>query len=299
MRTEYEKQAQLAIRALTHISKEKSFALKGGTAINFFLRDLPRLSVDIDLAYVKFEPRSEAIANINSLLDKILRSLKADGIKSEITVKAESMRKINCYTDDTQIKIDTNYISRGYAFEPIMKPINPKITGDFEFVEMQLVSVAEIYGGKICAALDRQHPRDLFDIKVLFDNEGLTEEIKNGFIVCLLGDNGAPYELLNPHIKNQREVLRIGFDGMTDIKFTYADHEKALQKLIKTLHKSLTAADKEFLLSFFSLQPKWDLVGIPNLQKLPAVQWKIKNLEKMPKERFEEHLRKTKEAFAL
>ena len=144
-----------------------------------------------------------------------------------------------------------------------------------------------------------QHPRDLFDIKILFDNEGLTEEIKNGFIVCLLGDSGAPYELLNPHIKDQREVLRTNFDEITDIEFTYADHEKALQKLIKVLHKSFTKADKEFLLSFFSLHPKWDLVGIPNIQKLPAVQWKIKNLEKMSKEKLEENLRKTKEALAL
>jgi hypothetical protein len=114
----------------------------------------------------------------------------------------------------------------------------------------------------------------------------------------LLSDNGAPYELLNPNIQDKQELLISEFSGMTDIEFTYVDHEKALQKLIKALHKSFTKADKEFIISFFSLQPKWDLVDIPNLQKLPAVQWKIKNLEKISKEKFEENLRKTKEALA-
>lgn len=101
---------------------------------------------------------------------------------------------------------------------------------------------------------------------------------------------------MNPNIHNQQDLLTSEFSGMTNIAFTYQDHEKALQKLIKTLHKSFTKADKDYILGFFSLQPKWDLVDIPNIQKLPAVQWKIKNLEKMSKERFEENLRRTKEA---
>jgi predicted nucleotidyltransferase component of viral defense system len=179
MKIEYKKQALLAIRVLTYISKEKSFALKGGTAINFFINDLPRLSVDIDLAYIKFEPRNEAIKNINSALYKILHNLKVNGINFEITVKSENMHKINCFTSDAQIKIDMNYIARGHAFDPIVKPISSKIDDDFDFIEMQLLSLPELYGGKICTALSRQHPRDLFDIKILFDNEGLTQDIKN------------------------------------------------------------------------------------------------------------------------
>jgi hypothetical protein len=192
-----------------------------------------------------------------------------------------------------------NYTARGFAYNPITRQLNPKLQDEFGELEMQILSIAELYGGKICAALNRQHPRDLFDIKILFENEGLTQEIKNGFIVCMLEDNGAPYELLNPNIKNQREVLKNSFDGMTDDKFTYKDHEVTLQKLLKTLHKSFTKADKDFILSFFSLNPQWDLVDIPNLQRLPAVQWKIKNLEKMDKKKLDEQAAKIKEAFAV
>jgi len=52
--------AQLMLRSLPHVAAEDCFALKGGTAINLFWRDLPRLSVDIDLTYVPVEPRAPA-----------------------------------------------------------------------------------------------------------------------------------------------------------------------------------------------------------------------------------------------
>jgi len=148
MRTEYEKQAKLALTVLQSVSKEKCFALKGGTAINFFIRNLPRLSVDIDLTYVKFAGRAESIKEINAALNETISRLKQVGVKSEITLKAGDLMKIRCFNNETEIKIDMNYISRGFAFEPIVKTINPEIANNYEFVEMQIVSIAELYGGE-------------------------------------------------------------------------------------------------------------------------------------------------------
>ncbi len=51
---------------------------------------------------------------------------------------------------------------------------------------------------EICAALDRQHPRDLFDVKLLLDNEGITDKIRTAFIVYLISHNRPMNELLNP-----------------------------------------------------------------------------------------------------
>jgi len=56
----YRSQVELLLRVLPYVAKEKVFALKGGTAINLFVRDLPRLSVDIDLTYLPFEDRATA-----------------------------------------------------------------------------------------------------------------------------------------------------------------------------------------------------------------------------------------------
>ncbi|MCL1972206.1 MAG: nucleotidyl transferase AbiEii/AbiGii toxin family protein [Endomicrobia bacterium] len=294
----YRRQAQLLISVLPYIAEEKIFALKGGTAINFFVRDFPRVSVDIDLTYTGLEGREKAFVNINNALSRIVKKLKSDKFGVNIDKGKSDMWKIQCFKQNAEIVIEVNYIARGFVY-PIRELQICQKAGDlYGFAEMQVISAAELYGGKICAALDRQHPRDLFDIKTLFENEGITDEIKNGFIVFMLSDNGAPYELLNPNIHDRKELLYSEFSGMTDMEFTYQDHEKALRKLIKTLHKSFTKADKEFIISFFSLKPKWDLIDIPNLQKLPAVQWKIKNLEKISSEKFEENLKKIKKALS-
>jgi predicted nucleotidyltransferase component of viral defense system len=293
----YKRQAALAIDTMFYVAKEECFALKGGTAINFFIRqDLPRLSVDIDLDYLGFEPKAEATIKINEALSAIVKAIRADGKKADIKKGKDGIWKIARYERGAEIKVEINYITRGFVYKPELMSISKKAEDEFGFAKMQVMALPELYGGKIHAALKRQHPRDLFDIKILFENEGITEEIKKCFIVAMFSSKGAPYELLNPNIHNRQDLLTSEFSGMTDMEFTYADHEKALQKLIKMLHKSFTKADKDYILGFFSLQPKWHLVDIPNIQKLPALQWKVKNLEKMNKERFEENIKRTEEA---
>ena len=66
--TIYYNQAELLLRILPLIYRQREFALKGGTAINFFFRNLPRLSVDIDLVYLPIEDRATTLQNISNLL---------------------------------------------------------------------------------------------------------------------------------------------------------------------------------------------------------------------------------------
>ena len=77
--TVFFKQAELLLRILPLIYKEQEFALKGGTAINFFVQDLPRLSVDIDLTYLPVNDRDFALNEIRSIL-----LLISEGIKKRI-----------------------------------------------------------------------------------------------------------------------------------------------------------------------------------------------------------------------
>ena len=275
MRISYEEQVKLLVQVLPYIAKEETFALKGGTAINLFVRNLPRLSVDIDLTYLGFEGRKEAIKNINDSLTRILIRLEKAGIKATILKNKENISKIICSTPSANIKIEPNYTLRGYAYPPEKMRINTKVENKYGFANINVISKAELYGGKICAALDRQHPRDLFDIRYLLANEGITPEIKNGFIVALLSHGRTPYELLQPNIQNQEDTF------MSDEPFTYQDHLTTFDTLLKSIHNSLTTTDREFLLSFFNATPDWDIIQIPNLNKLPAVKWKLQNLEKL------------------
>ena len=80
MKREYENQVRLLVNCLPIISEYDCFALKGGTAINLFYRNLPRLSVDIDLSYVKFSDRKDAFEEINDSLENISNKLKKTGI---------------------------------------------------------------------------------------------------------------------------------------------------------------------------------------------------------------------------
>lgn len=72
----YKTQVDLLLQTIPFIAKEEIFALKGGTAINLFVRDMPRLSVDIDLTYIPFDDRETALKNISDGLERIKSDLE-------------------------------------------------------------------------------------------------------------------------------------------------------------------------------------------------------------------------------
>jgi hypothetical protein len=146
------------------------------------------------------------------------------------------------------------------------------------FCEMSIVSTGQLWGGKINAALDRQHPRDLFDIKNLFDGIGYTDEIKTGFLFFLLCANRPIHELLNPKYIDQRTVFESQFSGLTDRYFSYDEFEETRKQLVSKVNESLTTNDKEFLLAFVKGEPIWENV---DYSMFPAIRWKMFNIQKL------------------
>lgn len=93
-------------------------------------------------------------------------------------------------SDNASVKIEPNLVFRGAVYPPEKMILAQSVQDEFEkAVQVQSLSVAEVYAGKICAALDRQHPRGLFNIKLLFENEGLSDKIRKAFIVYLISHN--------------------------------------------------------------------------------------------------------------
>ena len=276
MDEKYINQVSLLINVLQFISKEKCFALKGGSAINLFYYNLPRLSVDIDLTYIGFEPRLEACKNINSALDRIAKDLNFHGY-SAIIQGNDIEKKILRSNSLASIKIEPNYIIRGFINKPDVMSVCKMVEDKFGYAEIQVVSMSELFGGKICAALDRQHPRDLFDIKEYFKENSFNPELMQGFITMLLSHDKPIHEILNPNIKNQKEIFEKQFVGMTDKPFTYKEHVNTLNNLIKIVKTNLLPY-KNLLLDFVSLKADLKDFKINNLDKLPAIQWKLKNL---------------------
>ena len=281
MNEAYKKQVGLLLDVLPEVAKEECFAMHGGTAINLFVRDMPRLSVDIDLTYVEIAERQETLEGINAALIRIKERIEA--LRPSIRVQhKDRVCKLQLDEHGVLIKIEVNMVGRGLLGEPNKAPLCEAAQEQFDvFCAMPLVPLAQLYGGKLCAALDRQHPRDLFDVKLLFESEGFTDEIKQGFILGLVSSNRPTHEMLDPHLLDQRTAFENQFEGMTTIEFSYDDYETTRLQLIETVNASLSEEDKAFLLSLNRLTPDW---SIYDYQNFPSVKWKLLNLEKFKKD---------------
>ena len=292
MNEAYKKQVRLLLDVLPEVAKETCFAMHGGTAINLFIRNMPRLSVDIDLTYVEIAERDETLEGINAGLIRIKERIEALRLSIRVQHK-DKVCKLQLDEHGVLIKIEVNMVGRGLLGEPNKALLCEAAQAQFNaFCAMPLVPLSHLYGGKLCAALDRQHPRDLFDVKLLFENEGFTSEIKRGFILGLVSSNRPTHEMLDPHVFDQRTAFKNQFEGMTMVEFSYDDYETTQLQLIETIKANLSEEDKAFLLSLNRLTPDWTIY---NYQNFPSVKWKLLNLEKFKTDNPEAYQRQLSE----
>lgn len=283
----YRKQVALLVRLLPLIAEEECFALKGGTAINLFIRDMPRLSVDIDLTYVPVVPRAESLAAIDAAMKRIIERLsKALPDAKVITSVAEgAIVRLLVRHGGVQTKVEVTPVLRGCVYEPVPRAVSDPVEAQFGFAEMPVVSFADLYGGKIVAALDRQHPRDLFDVKDLLANEGIDEALRKAFIVYLLSHDRPMSEVLAPTRKDISDEFLRGFQGMTEEPVTKEELIAAREAIISEIVDNMPDEHREFLMSFERGEPDWDLLGVPGVADLPAVRWRQQNLDKLSEEK--------------
>ena len=297
----YFKQAQLMLRVMPHVASEECFALKGGTAINLYVRDMPRLSVDIDLTYLPLEPRDTALANIGEVLQRIAaaigRTVPGATVQESRTKGARHVSKLFIQTTEAAIKIEPNLVLRGTVFSPEERELSEKAEALFEAsATASTLAVVDLYGGKLCAALDRQHPRDIFDVKILMENEGITDEIRTAFIIYLASHDRPMSELLAPNLKDFRQVFEKEFAGMTAEEVEHDELVTVRDRLIDTIKNTMTENEKQFLLSIKQGQPDWSLMPVAGIEQLPAIQWKLVNIRKMDKKKQIESLQKLQAA---
>jgi len=291
---QYRRQAALLISVLPFVAEETCFALKGGTAINLFVRNMPRFSVDIDLTYLPLADRKTSLAEIDAAMTRIAEhiqkgipgvrvtssKLKEEGIISKHFVELDGVR----------IKIEVTPVLRGCVYEPEKRSVAEAVEAAFGFAEIQVVSFADLYAGKLVAAFDRQHPRDLFDVLDLLANKGISDELRKAFVVYILSHNRPMAEVLAPTLQDITQEFARGFEGMTETPVTLKELLKAREDLIAELVGKMPAEHRRFLVSFKRGKPEWQLLGIPHIEKLPAVQWKIQNLAAMDPEKRQQRI---------
>ncbi|GAB0119068.1 hypothetical protein Acid7E03_31400 [Acidisoma sp. 7E03] len=282
----YQQQVALLIRVLPFVAEERAFALKGGTAINLFVRDMPRLSVDIDLTYLPVENRATSLAAINVAMlrikERIERGLPAARVNASRSADENIVTKLIVRASGVQIKIEVTPVLRGTVYDPAVMTVVPAVEDTFGFAETQIVSFPDLYAGKIVAALDRQHPRDLFDVRALLENEGISDALRRAFLVYVISHNRPMAEVLAPTRKPLREEFVRGFAGMTEETVALEDLEAAREAIIATMVTSMPEDHRRFLIGFKRGEPDWGFLGIPEARHLPAVMWKQHNLAKLP-----------------
>jgi predicted nucleotidyltransferase component of viral defense system len=274
----YKNQVALLLDVLPEVAKETCFAMHGGTAINLFVRNMPRLSVDIDLTYIEIADRKATIDAINAALARIGDRLtdRKDAIQF---VHKKDVCKLQVSRRGVEIKLEVNLVGRGVIDKPVMVALCDNAQEEYDvFVEFPIVPLSQLYGGKICAALDRQHPRDLFDVRYMLATEGFSQAIRTGFIYCLLGSDRPMNEVLKPNFQDQRQAMANQFAGMTAEEFTYADYEAVRERLVKEVNNGLSESERQFLMGVKELSPDWSAW---DYSEFPSVKWKLLNLEKL------------------
>jgi predicted nucleotidyltransferase component of viral defense system len=303
----YLEQVKLLLQVLPIINEQDCFALKGGTAINLFLRDMPRLSVDIDLTYLPIEPREIFLKNITAALDTLAANIRKRGegqyqVDEVFLKEPRQISKLLVFNKETRIIIEPNLVLRGSVFDCETHVLCQSAQDQFlSFFRVKTLSFADIYAGKICAALARQHPRDLFDVKILLENEGITESIRQAFVIYLASNSRPIHEILNPtpNLQNMEKIYEEGFNGMTKNAIPYEQLVETRYNLIKKILNELTMNERKFLISVKEGEPNWSLMSIPGIEKLPGLGWKNINIKKMEPQKKKDALEKLKKVLDL
>lgn len=282
-RDQYQAQVRLLMRLLPIVAREACFALKGGTAINLFVRNLPRLSVDIDLMYLPVHDRPEALAGIDAAMKSIKAAALAElpGARVTESIHDGAILRLLVFAEGTQVKIEVSPVLRGVVHEPSTIPVTEAVEEAFGFAETSVVSFEDLFAGKLVAALDRQHPRDLFDVQGLLAHEGLSDDLREAFIVYLLSHNRPMGEVLSGRVKDLANEYSNGFEGMTEETVAIDELVKTQNEMIEALIGAMPDRHREFLIGFERGEPDWSLLKIGHLAELPAIRWRQRNLGKL------------------
>ncbi|AMV08628.1 nucleotidyl transferase AbiEii/AbiGii toxin family protein [Xanthomonas citri] len=277
--------ARLLTQVAPLVFVDDTFALKGGTAINLFVRDMPRLSVDLDLVFPDHTlPRDEALVRINEAVRQAAERLKKRGFQTHVPAAVAGETKLLVRRDSIQVKVEVNFVMRG-TVQPVHRASLTPTARDVLMADLDIpvVSLEDVYGGKLVAALDRQHPRDLFDVMQLFANEGITPGIRRALVVYLSSSNRPIHEVLFPQLRDIHHDYAHNFQGMTTEPVPLDALLAARERMVREIQQGLDDNERRFLLSLVAGTPEWPLLGIAHLEQLPGIRWKLHNLAQLKK----------------
>ena len=284
MNTAYIEVVRLLLEAIPVVFQQPQFAMKGGTALNLFVQDLPRLSVDIDVVFVDHTTsRTEALRQIGAALEEARKELNRRGLQAESSVGAlGDEAKLFLRRGSHLVKVEVNHVFRGTMLPVQARSLTPESRRLFTAeVHVPVLATDELYGSKLVAALHRQHPRDLFDVHCLFGTGGITDEMVECFVGYLAGHHRPLHEVLASRDHDLTSTYENEFKGMARMPISLEALVASRDRLRQELDARLTANHRAFLLGLVAGEPDWNLMRCGHLRELPAIRWKLQNLAKL------------------
>ncbi len=278
----YAARVKLLVEILPTLAEEKRFALKGGTAINLFENDLPRLSVDIDLTWLPVGEFTKDAQDISTALEAIGDRLRSGPLRLQVQTsgtEAAGVHRLIASRNRSRVQIETTPVMRGTVHPVRTLRVRPGVERDFGFAEIQVLDFADLYAGKLSAALSRQHPRDLFDMQPLLDDGRVDERLWRTFLVYLTCSPKPAAEMLAPQEPRDFERTFVAhFQGMTAAPVTATSLLDVRARLLRRISELLDAPSRAFLESVEREAPDFNLIELPHAAELPGVRRKLTNL---------------------
>lgn len=284
MNHDYIDTVRLLLDVAPAVFQSRRFAMKGGTALNLFVQDMPRLSVDIDVVLTDHTlDREAALQAIAADLNTVKSAISALGHRAVLpATKSGDDVKLLVEGNGVRVKIEVNIVFRGTVL-PVAQTALIQTAQDLFTTEVvvPVLDTAELYGSKLVAAMDRQHPRDIFDVMKMLERFGWQSSFVDCFVAYLAGHNRPMHEVLFPRKQPLEPAFTNEFAGMTRDAIALTSLEQTQEQLIAELPRALTSSHRDFLLSLAHVEPAWELMPFAHLQELPALQWKLLNLREL------------------
>lgn len=245
---------------------------------------MPRLSVDIDVVFTDYSlGRDEALSAISEDLRAIKSRISSMGYRCTLPTATHGEEvKLFIDAEGVRVKVEANFVFRGTVLPVSRRQLIDSAQELFTTnVEVPVLDTAELYGSKLVAAMDRQHPRDIFDVMKMIERFGWQSAFVDCFVAYLAGHNRPIHEVLFPRKMPLEPAFTNEFSGMTRDAVALSVLEETQERLMEKLRHLLSVAHREFLLSVVSDEPAWELMPFEHLRQLPAMKWKLLNLRKL------------------
>jgi Nucleotidyl transferase AbiEii toxin, Type IV TA system len=220
---------------------------------------MPRLSVDIDVVFTDHTlNREDALRTIAANLKAAKSAVSTMGFRAKLpTTKSGDDVKLFVEGNGLQVKVEVNFVFRGTVLPVQQRPLNTVAQELFTTdITLPVLDPAELYGGKLVAAMDRQHPRDMFDVSKMLELFGWQSSFVDCFVAYLAGHNRPVHEVLFPKRLPLEPAFTNEFTGLTNDELSLALLEQTQERLIAQLPYHLTMAHRDFLLSMVRAEPE-------------------------------------------